>query len=91
VRAQTLLPHLKEKGKQKHKINSDAATISSQKKPTKDKEPVIKTKPDKEKKEYFFCEIEGHMKKIVPIITHGVQRNIIFLLFVKKLIQFQFQ
>jgi gag-polypeptide of LTR copia-type len=37
----------KEKEKQKRKINSDAATISSQKKPTKDKKPVIKTEPDK--------------------------------------------
>jgi gag-polypeptide of LTR copia-type len=53
----------KGKGKQKRKINSDAATISSQKKPTKDKKPVIKTEPNKENKRYFFCGSEGHMKK----------------------------
>jgi gag-polypeptide of LTR copia-type len=53
----------KEKGKQKRKINSDAVTISSQKKPTKDKKSVIKTEPDKEKKGCFFCGSEGHMKK----------------------------
>jgi gag-polypeptide of LTR copia-type len=82
----------KGKGKQKRKINSDAATTSSQKKPTKDKKLVIKTEPDKEKKGCFFCGFEGHMKKkILPIITYGVQRKIFFLLFVKKLIQFQFQ
>jgi gag-polypeptide of LTR copia-type len=46
----------KGKGKQKRKINSDAATTSSQKKPTKDKKPVIKTEPNKEKKGCFFCE-----------------------------------
>jgi hypothetical protein len=40
----------KEKGKQKRKVNSDAEITSSQKKPTKDKKPVIKTEPDKEKK-----------------------------------------
>jgi hypothetical protein len=40
----------KGKGKQKRKINSDVATTSSQKKPTKDKKLVIKTEPDKEKK-----------------------------------------
>jgi gag-polypeptide of LTR copia-type len=40
----------KEKGKHKCKINSYAATTSSQKKPTKNKKPVIKTKPDKENK-----------------------------------------
>jgi gag-polypeptide of LTR copia-type len=53
----------KGKGKHKRKINSDAATTSSQKKPTKDKKPVIKTEPDKENKGCFFCEFEGHMKK----------------------------
>jgi gag-polypeptide of LTR copia-type len=53
----------KEKGKQKCKINSDVATTSSQKKPTKDKKPVIKTEPNKEKKWCFFCGSEGHMKK----------------------------
>jgi hypothetical protein len=52
----------KGKGKQKRKINSDVATTSSQKKPTKDKKPDIKTEPDKEKKGYFFCGSEGHMK-----------------------------
>jgi gag-polypeptide of LTR copia-type len=51
------------KGKGKHKINSNAATTCSQKKPTKDKKPVIKTEPDKEKKGYFFCGSDGHMKK----------------------------
>jgi gag-polypeptide of LTR copia-type len=40
----------KGKGIQKRKINSDAATTSSQKKPTKDKKLVIKTEPNKEKK-----------------------------------------
>jgi Zinc knuckle len=54
----------KRKGKQKRKINSDAATTSSQKKPIKDKKPVIKTEPDKENKGCFFCGSEGHMKKI---------------------------
>jgi hypothetical protein len=53
----------KGKGKQKRKINLDAATTSSQKKSTKDKKPVIKTEPDKEKKGYFFYGSEGHMKK----------------------------
>jgi hypothetical protein len=53
----------KGKGKQKRKVNSDVATTSSQKKPTKDKKPVIKTEPDKEKKWCFFCGSEGHMKK----------------------------
>jgi gag-polypeptide of LTR copia-type/GAG-pre-integrase domain len=53
----------KEQGKQKRKVNSDAATTNSQKKPTKDKKSIIKTEPDKEKKGYFFCESEGHMKK----------------------------
>jgi gag-polypeptide of LTR copia-type len=81
----------KGKRKQKRKVNSDAATTSSQKKPTKDKKPIIKTEPDKEKKGCFFCGSEGHMKKIIPIITHSVQRKIILFLFVKKLIQFQFQ
>jgi hypothetical protein len=45
----------KGKEKQKRKVNSDAATTSSQKKPTKDNKPVIKTEPDKEKKWYFVC------------------------------------
>jgi gag-polypeptide of LTR copia-type len=40
----------KGKGKQKRKINSDVVTTSSQKKPTKDKKPVVKTEPYKEKK-----------------------------------------
>jgi hypothetical protein len=40
----------KEKEKHKRKVNSDAATTSSQKKPTKDKKPIIKTEPDNEKK-----------------------------------------
>jgi hypothetical protein len=53
----------KGKRKQKCKVNSDAVTISSQKKPTKDKKQVIKTEPDKEKKWCFFCGCEGHMKK----------------------------
>jgi gag-polypeptide of LTR copia-type len=53
----------KGKGKQKRKVNSDAATTSSQKKPTKDKKSVIKIEPDKKKKGYFFCGSEGHMKK----------------------------
>jgi gag-polypeptide of LTR copia-type len=44
----------KGKGKQKHKINLDVVTTSSQKKPTKDKKPVIKTDPDKKKKGCFF-------------------------------------
>jgi hypothetical protein len=44
----------KGKGKQKCKINSDAATTSSQKKPTKDKKPVNKTEPDKEKKVFLL-------------------------------------
>jgi hypothetical protein len=51
------------KKKKKCKVNSDATTINSQKKSTKDKKPVIKTGPDKEKKEYFFCGSEGHKKK----------------------------
>jgi gag-polypeptide of LTR copia-type len=37
----------KGKEKQKRKVNLDAATISSQKKPTKDKKTIIKTEPDK--------------------------------------------
>jgi hypothetical protein len=45
----------KGKGKQKRKINSDAATTSLQKKLTKDKKLVIKTEQDKEKKLCFFC------------------------------------
>jgi gag-polypeptide of LTR copia-type len=49
----------KEKGKHKCKINSDAATISSQKKPTKDKKSVIKTEPDKEKKGVSFVDLKG--------------------------------
>jgi gag-polypeptide of LTR copia-type len=53
----------KGKGKHKCKFNSDAVTISTQKKPTKDKKSVIKTKPDKKNKWYFFCGSEGHMKK----------------------------
>jgi hypothetical protein len=53
----------KGKEKQKRKVNSDAATISSQKKPTKDKKSVIKTEPNKENKWYFFCGSEGHTKK----------------------------
>jgi gag-polypeptide of LTR copia-type len=53
----------KGKGKQKCKINSDAVTTSSQKKPTKDKKSIIKTEPDKENKWCFFCGSEGHMKK----------------------------
>jgi hypothetical protein len=53
----------KGKEKQKRKINSDTATTSSQKKPTKDKKLVIKTEPDKENKWCFFCGSEGHMKK----------------------------
>jgi hypothetical protein len=53
----------KGKGKQKRKINSDAATTSLQKKLTKDKKLVIKTEQDKEKKLCFFCWSEGHMKK----------------------------
>jgi gag-polypeptide of LTR copia-type/GAG-pre-integrase domain len=53
----------KEKGKQKRKINSDVATTSSQKKPTKDKKPIIKTESDKEKKLCFFYGSEEHMKK----------------------------
>jgi hypothetical protein len=52
----------KGKGKQKRKVNSDAATISSQKKPTKDNKPIIKTEPDKKKK-CIFCGSEWHMKK----------------------------
>jgi gag-polypeptide of LTR copia-type len=53
----------KGKKKYKYKINSVAVTTSSQKKPTKDKKPVIKTEPDKEKKRCFFCGSEEHMKK----------------------------
>jgi gag-polypeptide of LTR copia-type len=44
----------KGKGKQKRKINSVATTTSLQKKPTKEKKPVIKTEPDKEKNGCFF-------------------------------------
>jgi hypothetical protein len=40
----------KVKGKQKRKVNSDDAAISSQKKPIKDKKPVITKEPDKENK-----------------------------------------
>jgi gag-polypeptide of LTR copia-type len=79
----------KGKGKQKCKVNSDAATTSSQKKPTKDKKLIIKTEPDKKKKMCFFCGSKGHMKN--NYTNYGVQRKVIFLLFVKKLIQFQFQ
>jgi hypothetical protein len=53
----------KRRGKQKHKVNSDAATTSSQKKLTKDKKSVIKTELDKEKKWCFFYESEEYMKK----------------------------
>jgi gag-polypeptide of LTR copia-type len=53
----------KGKGKQKHKINLDVATTNSQKKPTKDKKPIIRTEPDKKKKGCFFCGSEWHMKK----------------------------
>jgi hypothetical protein len=53
----------KEKGKQKRKVNSDAATTRSQKKPTKNNKLIIKIEPDKKKKGYFFCGSEGHMKK----------------------------
>jgi hypothetical protein len=53
----------KGKEKQKCKVNSNVETTSSQKKPTKDKKPVIKTEPDKENKGCFFCGSEGHMKK----------------------------
>jgi hypothetical protein len=60
---QTLLPHLREKEKEKRKVNSYAATIISQKKPTKNKKPNIKTEPNKEKKGYLFYGSERHMKK----------------------------
>jgi hypothetical protein len=81
----------KGKGKQKRKINSDAATTSSQKKPTKEKKPVIKTDPDKEKKGCFFYGSEGHMKKNYTNYHAWRAKKVIFLLFVKKLIHFQFQ
>jgi hypothetical protein len=80
----------KGKGKQKRKINSVATTTSSQKKPTKDKKPVIKTEPDKEKKGCFFCGFEGHMKKNYTNYHAWRAKKGNFLLFVKKLIQFQF-
>jgi hypothetical protein len=82
----------KGKEKQKCKINSDAATTYSQKKPTKDKKSVIKIEPDKEKRGYFFCGSEGHMKKnYTDYHAWRAKKGNFFLLFMKKLIQFQFQ
>jgi gag-polypeptide of LTR copia-type len=49
----------KGKGKEKRKVNSDAATTSSQKKPTKNKKLIIKTEPDKEKKSVSFVDLKG--------------------------------